>query len=97
MAALPNPPLLVADGDYDIPNLPRGHKYLLTAKGTWGGGTLTVKFNNGQGAAFEAVDGGALTSALTEITITVPSDTLRLSLAGATAPSLQITLVHLPQ
>jgi hypothetical protein len=98
MAALPNPPLLVANGDYDIPGLPRGHKYLLTAKGTWGGGTLTAKFNNGPAAAFSVVDNGELSEATaTELTMTVPSDTLRLSLTGATAPSLQITLARLPQ
>jgi len=81
MAALPNPPLIVADGDYDI-KVDVGHAYLLTLKGTWNGATVTLKTRNDATGGYDAVIDGAFT-ADTEQNFRAPTLILRLTVSGS--------------
>ena len=83
MAALPNPPLLTANGDYDI-KVAVGRAYLLTLNGTWGGATITMKVrNDAVDGTFNNVIDGAFT-ADTEQDFRSPSQIVRLTVSDAT-------------
>jgi hypothetical protein len=81
MADLPNPPLITADGDYDI-KVDVGHAYLLVLKGTWNGATVTLKTRNDATGGYDAVTDGAFT-ADAEINFRPPTLILRLTVSGA--------------
>lgn len=83
------------DGDYDLTNLHPGSEYLLTMKGDWGDGTLTLSFPNGPDGAFVPVDGGTWDgNGETEARFIAPSKTMRLTLdETTTTPNLKITVI----
>lgn len=84
------PSTITLDGDYEI-NTRFTREHLLTLKGSFGGGTVTMTAFNDASGAYESVDSGSWTAAA-EITFTAPSDTIRLSLSGATSPDIAVTL-----
>tara|TARA_R110000851_G_scaffold93847_7_gene204337 strand:+ start:350 stop:640 length:291 start_codon:yes stop_codon:yes gene_type:complete len=76
-------------GDYDF-EMESGRKFVFSASGTFGGGTLTLKYIiKGDEVDFES---GVL-SAAGGFEVMPPVDTLRITLAGASAPSIDIVLV----
>jgi hypothetical protein len=87
------PNTITADGSYEI-NTRFSRKHLLTLKDDFGGGTVTMTAYNDASGDYEAVDGGSWTAAA-EITFDAPSDTIRLTLAGATDPNILVTLTPL--
>jgi len=93
---LPHPPILTADGSYDIEGLVPGHEHLLTFKGSFGGGTLTLQCYNDANGTFENVDGASWDgTGDTETRYVSPSRKSRLILSGATStPAIGIT--HIP-
>lgn len=82
-------------GDYELPVLPEGKEVLLTAKGDFGGGTLTLQHWDHPSASWKDVIDGAFT-ANTEVRV-VPPETgrLRLFLAGAVLPSISVTITQI--
>ena len=90
MANFIPPSTITADGSYEL-NTRFSREHLLTFKGSFGGGTLTMTAYNDASAAYESVDGGSWTAA-DEVTFTAPSGSIRLTLAGATAPSIAVSL-----
>lgn len=82
MSALPNPPLLIADGDYDF-QTEIGSAYLLTLKGEFGGATVTLKTRSDVvSETFDNVTSGAFT-AEAEVNFRAPSLITRLTVSGA--------------
>jgi hypothetical protein len=94
MALLPNPPVITANGDYTVSGMKPGFQYLLTVKGTWGGGTITLSTLNPALGTMQTVNGGTMTGSNdNEVNIVLDSTTLQISLAGATNPNLGIAIV----
>jgi len=87
------PNTITADGDYEI-NTRFSRKHLLTLKGVFGGGTMTMYAFNDASGDYEGVDGGSWTDEA-EITFDAPSDKIRLNLASATSPEIAVTLTPL--
>lgn len=94
MAAIPATYLLTTAGDFDLPPLIAGHEYLLVIAGNFGGGQLTLSFTTAPGGAWQVAAGGTW-SAYTEARFTPPTPGARLTLSGASSPSLKITLLPL--
>ena len=83
MSAIPNPPLLIANGSYDVA-VTAGLAHLLTLKGTFGGATVTLTtLSNGVPGTFDSVKDGAWT-ADAETNLRPPSGTIRLTVTNAT-------------
>jgi hypothetical protein len=83
MPALPTPPLITANGDYDIPVLAIA-PYLLTLKGSFGGATVTLTSLSASIAnTFDSIDGATWTAPV-ETNVRPPTKTLRLTVTGAT-------------
>lgn len=94
MPALPNPPVITANGSYEVP-VSTGQQYLFTLKGAFGGGTVTLSTrSNANNGTFDSVEGGAFT-APTEQTFIAPSGELRLTLSGASSSTITVTLTPL--
>lgn len=80
-----------ADGTYSVTDIEPGRQYLCTIFGTWGGGTITVRF-------LDPVSGESRDSANNtfnddaEFTLLVPSNAVDFVLSGATAPAISIAL-----
>ena len=82
MSALPNPPLLTANGDYDFPT-ETGSAYLLILKGVFDGATVTLKTRSDVvSETFDSVTDGAF-SANAEVNFRAPSLVTRLTVSGA--------------
>jgi hypothetical protein len=86
-APLTNP--IAADGSYDIPTVP-GQDYKLTVTGTWGSGSLAVAELDGTATA--AFPDSPLT-ANGGFNLTAGTSAVRVTLSGATNPSLTLRLV----
>lgn len=86
---------ITADGDYDLPVMPEGKEVLMTAKGDYDGGTLTLKHWDHPSETWKDVIDGAFTADTETRFIPVESGKCRLTLAGATAPSISITLTQI--
>lgn len=83
---------ITADGIYDMPVTP-GKPHLFTLKGTFGGGTVTMTINsNVTYGTFDAVTGGAWT-AEAEDTLIPSGSIVRLTVTGATTPSIRVNLI----
>jgi hypothetical protein len=83
---------IVANGEYDLKVIP-GRAYIFSLKGSFGAGTVTMTIrSNIDTGTFDAVDGGAWT-APTEDTLTPTGSIVRLTLTGATAPSIRATII----
>lgn len=98
MAQLPTPRILIASGEYELPDIVRGKSYLLTFRGDFDGATLALQFKNDATGEFLTVDNGSWTGAADEpreINFRAESETAQLLLddaAGSTA--IAITLVR---
>ncbi len=91
MADLPNPPLLTADGDFDVA-VTAGREYLLTVKGTWDGATITLSAEDPGLDSFVAVADGSWT-ANAEARL-VPPGRLRFTVSTAGgSTSVSVTLI----
>lgn len=87
--------VITANGDYEI-DTRAGHLHLLTLKGTFGGGTVTMTSKNNATGTYTSVDGGSWT-AEAEDQFYATSDSIRLTLAGATTPSIAINVLPIYQ
>ncbi len=84
MSALPNPPLITNNGDYDIPT-EIGWAYLLTLKGNFDGATVTMKMKSAVvDATYDDVTDGSWT-ADAEVNFRPTSATTRLTVSGSGA------------
>lgn len=80
-----------------------GARYAIGMGGTFGGGTVTAAFIDGQGKSVPIPDIGKQGGVTDPATFTEPgileipalTGTLRLTLAGATTPSIGVTATHL--
>lgn len=80
---------ITADGDYDFDAA--GSLTDITISGTWGGGTVTMKRQNPHNtAAYVDIPSGTYTADTTFVIRSAPRAKLRLTLAGATGPSLNV-------
>lgn len=97
MSALPNPPILTANGDYDFPTT-LGAEHMLITTGDFDGATLTLKTRMDANNTFNAVSGGVWTAPF-EADFRAPSIICRLSLSSATgSTSIKVAIVkHLIQ
>lgn len=87
MAELTNP--ITADGTYTTPITP-GKYYSFGTAGTWGSGSLAIKWTDGAGNSVALPD-----SPLTSdggFVFCAPTPTLTLVLSGATNPSLTVSI-----
>jgi hypothetical protein len=93
MAAIPNPPLITANGTYDIP-VTKGQAHLFTLKGTFGGATFALtSLSNGVPGTFDTITDASWTAA-TETNIRPPSKLLRLSVTNASGTTaVSVTLI----
>lgn len=90
MILLGNNPI-TADGTYTQSVVP-GVEYLLTMKGTYGGGTLLVKYTCPIDGSLKIVDNASYTGAgKTEDRMIFPSNSISFVLSGSTTPSIVIT------
>lgn len=92
MADLPNPPLISANDTYEVVTDP-GRQYLLTLKGVWDSGEITLDAWNQGLATWASVDGGPYTTD-TELRLVAPSGKLRIALSGVGAnTAISVTLI----
>lgn len=93
MAAIPNPPLITANGTYDIP-VTKGQAHLFTLKGEFGGATVTLSsLSNGVPDTFETIESASWTAA-TETNVRPPSKLLRLTVTNASGTTaISVTLI----
>ncbi len=92
MPDLPNPPLLTANGTYEV-DVTTGREYLLTLKGNWDGAELNLtSWNHGLGT-WSAVDGADWIND-DEVRLVAPSSRLRFGLVlGGPGAAISITLI----
>ncbi len=96
MATIPENYQIQASGDYEIPGLFPGKKYLLTLKTTFPAeGTALINFNNGVDAAFVAVDNPEMLggTGITERRLLCPSSTMQINLDATFTDSIQVTII----
>ena len=86
---------ITANGDYDITGLQKGVRYQITAKGTWDGGNVSLQDDSGPDDAFVAMQNSTLDASNDWLQFDAQAPNLRLTLAAATDPELEITLVRL--
>lgn len=85
---------ITADGQYRI-GTEQGESYLVAISGTFGSGTITLKF-----ADTKTLDNwitfqdGAFTAAA-EFTLIAPTNAILFDLAGSTTPSIKIFITHI--
>lgn len=80
---------ITADGDYDFSA--SGSLTDITISGTWGGGTVTMKRQNpNDTATYVDIPSGTYTADTTFVIRSAPQAGLRITLAGATTPSLNV-------
>ena len=84
------PSTITANGSYEINTRP-GREHLMTIKGTFGSGTVTMTAYDDASGTYVAVDNGTWT-ANAEPRFYAPSGSIRLTLTGATAPSIGISV-----
>jgi hypothetical protein len=89
--------LIKADGEYEFLDAVRpGRGIVMEIHGTFGSGTATFGFRDGAGAfqSYKDANGTAQTcTANAALQVTVPSSgVLAVKLAGATAPSLTVSI-----
>lgn len=90
MANFIPPSIISADGSYEINTRP-GREHLLTLKGSFGSGTVTMTAYDDATATYVAVDNGSWTTAA-EPRFYAPSSSIRLTLAGSTGASISVSL-----
>lgn len=81
MPLLPSPPLITADGSYELSGLAIGKKYLLTLKGTFEGATVYLHFWDNALGEFTLTKGGVFNGD-DEVRLVTPSSLARLTFAG---------------
>lgn len=92
MNLLGNNPI-TADEDYVIENIVPGRKYLMCLKGSFGGGTVTMKYLDPVQPHLEvAIDNGILDGTITELDFVLPTNQLILIVADCVAPSISISI-----
>jgi hypothetical protein len=80
--------LITSNGTTVIP-VNAGRDYVLSAAGTFGGGTLTPQWNDGVNDVPVTDSGGALAiTTASAYVVTAPTSSLKLVLAGAASPSI---------
>jgi hypothetical protein len=86
---------ITENGDYNITGLQKGVRYQITAKDTYGGGNIVLKADDGPGGAFVPMQNSTLDTDNDWLQFDANTPNLRLTVADATDPELQITLVRL--
>jgi hypothetical protein len=80
--------LITSNGTTVVPVV-AGRDYVLSAAGTFGGGTLTAQWNDGVNDVPVSDSGGALSITTgAAYVVTAPTKSLKLVLAGASSPSI---------
>ena len=82
---------LTADDTYTLDGLVAGKSYLVTLYGDFGGGTLTLKYPDPTTGAIRTPENADYTENA-ELTVLMPSTQLRFVLAGATDPSVAVSV-----
>jgi hypothetical protein len=85
--------LIEADGTYTVAVIP-GHRYVFAAAGTFGGGSLAIKWLDARGNAV-AFEDSPLTAAGT-FAVYAPTPVVQLILSGATDPAITVSLASSP-
>jgi len=83
--------VITADGDYELETR-AGHEHLLTLRGDFGGGTVTLTGYNNATGAYTSISGASWT-AEADARIFAASHLIKLTLAGSADPELAVNFL----